>query len=403
MRWQTWSVTLFFMLAFAALPLNVWAEDTENAVKITRDTAPSASGFQLTEVAQGFFHPLYVTHAGDGSNRLFVVQQDGEIWILKDGVRSETPFLDVSHLVSTIASSKSVFSERGLLGLAFHPDYAANGRLYISYTDRIREGSVIEQYLVAEDDPDRVNLDSVKRILYQPQPTKWHNGGHITFGPDGYLYIGLGDGGTIQDLLGFAQSRQTLFGSILRIDIDGAEPYAIPPDNPFVGDPAALDEIWAYGLRNPWRFSFDRLTGDLYLGDVGELSWEEINFQPADSQGGENYGWNVWEGNEEFAGGEAPNYSPPIFVHGHAHGCAVTGGYVYRGGGVPELEAVYLLSDYCSGRIWGLWRDAHDLNWRAAELMHTEMPVSSFGEDEAGEIYVINYNGTIYRIDPAGA
>jgi len=365
----------------------------------TRDHAPQVDDISLTRVATGFHRPLYVTHAGDGSGRLFLVEQVGKIWILKDGLLQEQPFLDIENLISPGALTQS-FSEQGLLGLAFHPEFSTNRNFFVNYTDR-NGSTIVARYQVDQSNPDIADAASGQILFQQSQPYANLNGGHIEFGPDGYLYIALGDGGAANDPLGAGQNRQLLLGSILRIDVDSAFPYAIPFDNPFVGDAAARDEIWAYGLRNVWRFSFDRLTGDMYMADVGQNQWEEINFQPANSVGGENYGWNAWEGHHIFAGGHAPNYVPPIFEYSHAYGCSVTGGVIYRGTAIPDLQAVYLFGDWCSGRIWGSWRD-QELTWRAAELMKTDLPISSFGEDEAGEVYVIDYGGTLYRFDPAG-
>lgn len=376
------------------------AQEVDDYIDISRDQGPNPAAIKLTQVADRFKRPLFVTHAADGSNRLFLVEQVGRVWILRDGVRTTEPFLDLSKLISRSAQTES-FTEQGLLGLAFDPAFSDNGAFFVNYTDR-NGGTVVARYLVDPGDPDIADSASGQIIFQLSQPYANHNGGHIEFGPDGYLYIALGDGGAANDPLGAGQNRQLLLGSILRIDVANAPPYAIPPDNPFVGDAAARAEIWAYGLRNVWRFSFDRLTGDMYMADVGQNQWEEINFQPADSAGGENYGWNVWEGTHIFAGGTAPNHVPPIFEYSHSFGCSVTGGNIYRGAAIAELEAVYLFGDWCSGRIWGSWRD-RDLNWHTDELMNTGMPIGSFGEDEAGEVYVIDYGGTLYRIDPAGA
>lgn len=376
------------------------AQDAESEIAISRDNAPDPATFKLTQVASGFTRPLYVTHAGDGSNRIFLVEQVGKIWILKNGLIQAQPFLDIEELISPGAITNS-FSEQGLLGLAFHPDYSDNGAFFIYYTDR-RGSTVVARYRVDESNPDIADPDTGQILFQLSQPYANHNGGHIEFGPDGYLYIALGDGGAANDPLGAGQNRQLLLGSILRIDVDGAAPYAIPPDNPFVDEVNARAEIWAYGLRNVWRFSFDRLTGDLYMADVGQNQWEEINFQPADSIGGENYGWNVWEGNHIFAGGAAPNHVPPVFDYSHAFGCSVTGGVIYRGEAIPDLQAVYLFGDWCSGRVWGLWRD-REFAWQTRELMKTDLPISSFGEDEAGEVYVIDYGGALYRFDAVSA
>ncbi len=372
------------------------AQEPEEAI-ISRDSAPSAADVVLTEIASGFNRPLYATHADDGSERLFVVEQTGKVWIIKDGVRVQQPYLDLSALVT--ATANNTYSEQGLLGLAFHPEYATNGRFFVNYTDRGGR-TVVARYQVSLSNPEVADAGSGQIIFQLEQPFANHNGGHIDFGPDGYLYISLGDGGSANDPLGAGQNRRLLLGSIIRIDVDGAAPYAIPPDNPFVGEDSALDEIWAYGLRNVWRFSFDRATGDMYLADVGQNLLEEINFQAADSSGGENYGWNVWEGTNRFTGGSAQDHVPPVFEYLHSLGCSVTGGYVYRGSAIPQLEAVYLFGDYCTGRMWAMYRDP-DLNWQAEEFANTGMAISSFGEDEIGEIYVVDYSGTIYRIDPA--
>ncbi len=384
---MTYWKTILFAALLLMLPPSM-AQEEAASIAITRERAPHAAKFKLITAAEGFHHPLYVTHAGDGTGRLFLVEQSGKIWVVKDGEKSAQPFLDVSHLISPIALTEE-FTERGLLGLAFHPAFVENSFFYINYTDTNGD-TVIARYKVLADNPDIADADSARNIITHLQPHEFHNGGHLAFGPDGYLYIGMGDGGPANDPLGAGQNRQIMLGSILRIDVNGELPYAIPPDNPFVGNPDARAEIWAYGLRNPWRFSFDRATGDMYIGDVGQRKWEEVNFEPAESAGGRNYGWNVYEGNAEFAGGEAQNYAPPFFVYSHTHGCSVTGGYVYRGDAVPDLRGVYLFGDFCSGRIWGSWRD-QGFNWQVMELLHPRMSISSFGEDEAGELYVIDH------------
>ncbi len=373
------------------------AQESEPEIVVFRADAPDPDAVALTAIADGFTRPLFLTHAGDGSERIFVLEQTGKIWILKDGERSEFPFLDLSELITQTADRP--YSEQGLLGLAFHPEYASNGLFFVNYTDR-RGATIVARYLVSLSNPDIADINSGQIIFQLSQPYANHNGGHIEFGPDAYLYVSLGDGGSANDPLGAGQNRQLLLGSILRIDVDSALPYAIPPDNPFVDDNRALDEIWAYGLRNVWRFSFDRQSGDLYMGDVGQNRWEEINFQPADSGGGENYGWNVWEGSHPFAGGSADNHVPPIFEYSHDAGCSITGGYVYRGALIPELEAAYIFGDYCSGRIWASYRD-DELHWRTREFLRTNLAISSFGEDESGELYTIDYAGAIYRFDPA--
>ncbi len=390
-------LNLFLLSIMAALAGLSLAQTTPG---VTRERPPDRADFELSVVASGFERPVYATHADDGSGRLFLVEQVGKIWILRDGVVSPQPFLDISGLISRSAH-RSNFTEQGLLGLAFHPDFAANGRFFVNYTD-LNGDTAVARYLVDAANPERADAASRATVLQLRQPYSNHNGGHIEFGPDGYLYIALGDGGSANDPLGAGQNLGLLLGSILRLDVDVESGYAIPPDNPFVGVAGARAEIWAYGLRNVWRHSFDRATGDLYMADVGQNQWEEINFQPADSPGGQNYGWNVWEGNHIFAGGSAPNHVPPVYEYSHALGCSVTGGSVYRGKAIPSLEAVYVFGDWCSGRVWGAWRDP-EYRWNAIELLNTGFSISSFGEDEAGEIYLIDYDGTLYRFEPGAA
>ena len=279
------AIRIALLIAFAIPLALASAQDAASGVVISRDRGPDPAAIKLTLVASGFTRPLFVTHAADGSDRIFLVEQVGKIWILKDGILLEQPFLDIEDLISPGAITQS-FSEQGLLGLAFHPDFPTNGVFFIYYTDR-QGSTVVARYLADTENPERADASSGEIIFQLSQPYANHNGGHIEFGPDGYLYIALGDGGSANDPLGAGQNRQLLLGSLLRIDVDGAAPYAIPPDNPFVGDASARDEIWAYGLRNVWRFSFDRATGDMYMADVGQNQWEEINFQPADSAGGE--------------------------------------------------------------------------------------------------------------------
>lgn len=388
-----WIIVVLLVLVIPA----ALAQDETEDVMITRDTAPSPASIQLTEVVTGFNRLLYITHAGDESNRLFAVEQSGKILIIENGVALDQAFLDVSALITQSALSPR-YTEQGLLGLAFHPDYATNGLFFINYTD-LSGGTVVARYNVSLSNPNIADASSAQIIFQISQPFGNHNGGHMAFGPDGYLYISLGDGGSANDPLGAGQNKALLLGSILRLDVNGDLPYAIPEDNPFVGDDNGADEIWAYGLRNVWRFSFDRATGDMYIADVGQNEWEEVNFQPADSVGGENYGWNVWEATHAFARGTAENHVLPFAEFNHALGCSVTGGYVYRGEAIPDLEAVYLFSDYCSGRVWASYRDSN-MQWNTTEFLQTGFQVSSFGEDENGEVYIIDYgSGTIYRID----
>ena len=367
---------------------------------------PDAQNVQLTLIADGFDRPLFVTHAGDGSGRLFVVEQTGFIHIIKNGEVLEEPFLDVSQFAHWLYSydNMSGYSENGLLGMAFHPNYSENGYFFINYTDY--EGdSVLERYRVSESDPNRADPESGQFILTVDQPDQVHNAGMLAFGPDGYLYVGLGDGGRGHSANG--QQLDTLLGSILRMDIHVEEKagYSVPLDNPFVDVKDAQPEIWAYGLRNPWRFSFDRVTGDLWIGDVGERLYEEVNYQPASSKGGENYGWPDWDAfelNVNTGQYSVPFVmtSAPVFVYSHEHGIAITAGYVYRGDAIEDLYGVFLFGDFGSGRIWTIYR-REDGGWQVNEYMDTEHFISSFGEDEEGELYLVDYfAGSIWKFVP---
>lgn len=346
----------------------------------------------VVEVVDGLDSPLLVTHAGDGSGRIFIVEQGGTIRIVQGGALVPTPFLDITNLVSCCG-------EQGLLGLAFPPDYSEKDYFYVNYTDNSGD-TVVARYDVSAN-PNVADSDSEEVVLTVDQPYSNHNGGHLAFGPDDYLYIGLGDGGAGGDPDNNAQDPTTLLGKMLRIDVEaGVVPYAIPADNPFVGDPTTLDEIWALGLRNPWRYSFDRVTGDLYIGDVGQTELEEIDFQAASSDGGENYGWRCYEGTEPYnlAGCEVPSeYTFPVEEYSHNLGCAVTGGYVYRGEQYPRMDGVYFYGDYCSGRIWGLQESG--TGWESLELLDTSLFISSFGEDEAGNLFLTDLvGGAVYEV-----
>jgi glucose/arabinose dehydrogenase len=345
-------------------------------------------------VVTGLSSPVDITHAGDGSGRLFIILQGGRI-VIFDGVQIlSPPFLDITSLVSS-------GGERGLLGAAFHPNYVGNGFFYVSYTDAAGD-SVIARYSVSLD-PNRADPTSGVILLTIPQPFSNHNGGQLHFGPDGYLYIGIGDGGSGGDPQNNGQDLGTLLGKILRIDVDSGFPFAVPADNPFVGVGGAREEIWSYGLRNPWRFSFDRLTGDMFIGDVGQNSWEEVDFQPANSTGGENYGWRLMEGNSCFNPAINCNNGTltlPILVYDHSVGCSVTGGYLYRGSKNPNLNGLYLYGDFCSGLIWGAQEDGLG-GWNTTVLLDTNFSISTFGEDESGEIYFAHLSatdGTIYQV-----
>jgi len=342
----------------------------------------------LTRVAGGFSQPTAITHAGDGSGRLFVLEQGGAIRIIRNGAVSPTPFLNISSLVTPTGG------EQGLLGLAFPPGFAARGNFYVNYTNRTGIGNTVVARFALGSDPDRADPASRQELLTITQPFTNHNGGQLAFGPDNLLYIGTGDGGSGGDPLGNGQNLATLLGKLLRVDVlSGTAPFAIPAGNPF------NNEIWAYGLRNPFRFSFDRLTGDLFVGDVGQDLVEEIDFQPAGSGAGANYGWNVMEGSRCFANPSCSSAGLTLPVAEYLHGtgdCSVIGGYVYRGS-IPALQGIYVYGDLCSGRIWGLRRNG--AVWENRLLIDTELTISTFGEDDSGELYLADYaTGDIYRI-----
>ncbi|HEX6178045.1 MAG TPA: PQQ-dependent sugar dehydrogenase [Thermoanaerobaculia bacterium] len=355
----------------------------------------SAQVIELQPVATGLDQPVSVTHAGD--SRLFITLQRGRVLI--DDAAGTREFLDIRSLV--FCGSGGDCGERGLLSVAFHPRYAENGLFYVYYTDR--EGDiVIERYRRSTSDPDRADPSSRMLILEIPHRQFGnHNGGQLQFGPDGYLYIGTGDGGGGGDPLESGQSRLTLLGKILRIDVDGGSPYAIPSSNPFDDLDDARGEIWAWGLRNPWRFSFDRITGDLWIADVGQNAFEEVNVQPRTSAGGENYGWDVMEGAHCFEPSTNCNQTGlvlPVLEYGRSDGCSVTGGFRYRGSQNPRLRGRYIYGDYCSGRIWSAVPDGG--GWSSRLLVDTSVLISSFGEDANGELYVTDHrsNGSVYRI-----
>jgi len=352
----------------------------------------------LALVAEGFTDPVHLTSAGDGSDRLFVIERPGIIKIvLDDGTVFPQPFLDISGRVLS-------GGERGLLSAAFPDEYENEGKFYVCYTRSGDGASVLSRFTVSAGDSNRADQGSEEVLLTVSQPEANHNGGQIAFGPDGYLYVGLGDGGGAGDPDGNGQNTETLLGCLLRIDVNtGGGPYDTPTDNPYYDTEGYAEEIWAYGLRNPWRFSFDRLTGDLYIADVGQGLWEEIDFQPASSPGGENYGWNIMEGSHCYDAGscDESGLTRPVHEYSHALGCSVTGGFVYRGQGHSGLVGIYIFGDYCSGRIWGLRRPRGV--WETEELYDSTLRISSFGEAENGEVYVVDINGGIYRIDEAAS
>jgi glucose/arabinose dehydrogenase len=349
---------------------------------------PDPAGYAWNLIVDGFSRPLLATNAGDGSGRLFVLEQNGAIRIVQDGSILSEPFLDITSQVG------SGSNEQGLLGLAFHPDYEQNGFFYINYTD-LNGDTVISRFQVSADA--NVTDPATEKILLQvDQPFPNHNGGNLEFGPDGYLYAGLGDGGSAGDPQGNGQSLETFLGKLLRVDVNSGDPYGIPADNPFANG-GGLPEIWAYGLRNPWRFSFDRATGDLYIADVGQGQWEEVDFLPAGSSGGANFGWSLMEGTHSFEGAASEGLIAPVTEYEHGNRCSVTGGYVYRGQALPSWQGIYIYGDYCSGEILGLVHNA-DGSWENRMLVDTGFLITSFGLDEAGEIYVIDRNGGLYQL-----
>lgn len=377
---------LWIVIAIAALALALLV------VRLTQ-SAPTPPPPQLTlqEVTGGLEDPVYLTHAGDRSGRLFVVEQAGRIRIIRDGRVLPRPFLDIRDKVAS-------GGEMGLLSVAFHPRYAANGRFFVNYTaqDGGRRRTVIAEYRASPPGADVASLE--ERVLLEiDQPFPNHNGGLNLFGPDGMLYIGMGDGGSGRDPMDNGQRLDTLLGKLLRIDVDGEGRYRVPSDNPFVGRGGARPEIWAYGLRNPWRFSFDRATGRLFLGDVGQNAWEEIDL----IERGGNYGWRIMEGNHchiPSTGCNRTGLEPPVAEYATGReGCAVTGGYVYRGSRIRNLVGRYLFGDYCSGTIWML-TEAGSGRWTMTRVLATDLRISSFGEDQAGELYIVDHAGAIHLI-----
>lgn len=341
---------------------------------------PDPNAFAWVPIVDGLTRPVDLQSAFDGSGRLFVIEKYGAIRIVKDGQLLDQPFLNIDDRVNDESN------EMGLLGLAFHPNYEQNGYFYVNYTG---EGghTRISRFTASADVADP-NSEQVLMVIDQPFPN--HNGGGVVFGPDGYLYLGLGDGGAGGDPFKNGQNLDALLGKLLRIDVNNGDPYAIPADNPFGS------EVWAYGLRNPWRFSFDRATGDLWIGDVGQGEWEEVDYLPAGSPGGANFGWSIMEGSYGYDGEAQPGLLLPAAEYSHSNpysGCSVTGGYVYRGA-MPEWNGVYLYGDYCEGTVWGL--TLLNGQWQSQVLFETDLRITSFGEDEAGELYLVSDTGAVY-------
>ena len=349
------------------------------------------TGVRFERVFAGipFDDPVFITHPGDGSDWLFIVEQRGVIVAVSESTPGEAAtFLDISDRVNRGGS------EEGLLGLAFDPAFAENGRFFVYYSAAGPRRSVLSRF---ERLGDGANPDSELVILEIEQPYRNHNGGMIAFGPDGHLYVALGDGGSADDPQGNGQDPSTLLGSVLRIDVRNASEaqlYVAPPDNPFASDGRGRPEVWAYGLRNPWRFSFDRETGELWAGDVGQNQFEEIDVVRA----GANYGWNTMEGAHCFERSvcDQSGLTLPVAEYSHAQGCSVTGGYVYRGSAVPSLAGWYVYGDFCTGRIWAVPADGQQ-GLEGVEIADSGFSVSSFGEDANGELYVIDYGGSVYR------
>ena len=383
------TVVSLVALAVAASVLGA-CNDSTSSGEVPPPPPDSTTEIVLTPVVTGLSSPLYLT-APAGDARLFIVEKTGAIRIVKDGALLPTPFLDLSDAVSS-------GGEQGLLGMAFHADYATNGFFYVDYTD-VDGNTQVVRYTVRAGSPDAADPASAKTILTVEQPFANHNGGLLLFGPDGKLYIGLGDGGSSGDPLGNGQKLGTLLGKILRIDVDAGDPYAIPPDNPFVGRAGVRGEIWAYGLRNPWRFAFDAKSNRFYMADVGQSAWEEVDVVPADV-GGQNFGWNIMEGTHCYGASscDQSGLTLPVQEYGHNDGCSITGGYVYRGTLAPDVVGQYFYSDYCTGFLRSFTFDGTTASapttWSVGDIGN----VQSFGEDAAGELYVLSSNGKVYRV-----
>ncbi len=392
----------FMIIGFILFPASV-NNRSSNTISSNSALLLDPSNLSFQEITGGLTEPTFITHARDGSGRIFVVEQPGRIRIIKNGTLLATPFLDIHTIL------KATGSEQGLLALAFHPSYGTNGKFYVAYTaprsgDSTGSILTLEQFSVSAGNPDLANPGSGSILLTIDHPVNSnHNGGTLAFGQDGYLYWSTGDGGSGGDPPNNAQNLSRLLGKILRLDVNSGSPYGIPTTNPFFSsnDPNVKKEIWAYGFRNPWRLSFDRLTHDLYIGDVGQSTREEIDFQPAGSAGGENYGWRVMEGSLCFnpaSGCDRSGKVLPVAEYDHSLGCSVTGGYVYRGSNFPSLAGYYFYGDFCSGRLFSLINNPQT-GWTATQLVDTPYSISTFGEDEQGELYLANYaTGKIYNL-----
>ena len=380
--------------ASPTVPAHIPTASSTASATITPPAFPDSAGYDWVPVVSGLNLPVDIQNAGDGSGRLFVVEKRGRILIIKDGHILPEPFLDIQNEVG------SQHIEEGLLGLAFHPDYGKTGLFFVNYTNK-NGNTVIARFHASSTEPNRADPASEVDILHVAQPYDNHNGGGLAFGPDGYLYIGLGDGGSEGDPLRNGQNLQTLLSKMLRIDINHGKLYTIPSNNPFANG-GGLPEIWAYGLRNPWRFSFDKLTGDLYIADVGQDAWEEVDFVPAGSTGGLNFGWSYFEGMHPYNDQPPANvaFAQPVVEYSHSDGCSVTGGYVYHASVMPQWQGVYFYGDYCSGNIWGLIHTGEN-SWQSKLLFQTSAKITTFGLDEAGEIYLADIGtGMLLSLSP---
>ena len=373
-----------------------------------------AKELRVLKLVDGLHKPVYLTSPGNSSDTLFIIEQHGVIQRLINGEISSLPLLNIRDRVY---QSKMPGDERGLLGMAFHPQFQKNGQLFVNYIDNY-DNTIISRFEV--DMTSSLQTATTEQIILQfKQPYSNHNGGHLTFGSDGKLYIGVGDGGYAGDPDENGQNINTVFGSILRLDVNQSFPYSIPPDNPFFNQQDARQEIWCYGLRNPWRFSFDSENGDLYIGDVGQSNWEEINYTPFHKVSGTNFGWNKMEGTHCYPDDNncKPNsFTLPVFEYpnnanyikiligwnqNNAQGCSVTGGYVYRGESIKELQGLYIFGDYCTGKIWSFKIEdetAKDHTEWKVNGIENDLHLSSFGEDGLGELYLLNHTGSIYKI-----
>jgi glucose/arabinose dehydrogenase len=333
--------------------------------------------------------PVLVAHAND--SRIFIVEKTGKVFAFSG--KQKQLFLDASTLITARGN------EQGLLSIAFHPNYSDNGYLFLFYTAKNGDNT-LARLTVDPPSAKKIDMKSLEVLISQEDPASNHNGGMLVFGKDGYLYLGIGDGGRGGDPWNNAQNLKTFLGKMLRIDVNQASGYSIPKDNPFIGNENINPEIWAYGLRNPWRHSFDSKNGELWIADVGQNKWEEIHWRSSESNGGENYGWRLMEGNHCFLPKKECDTGKlvmPVAEYAHKHGCSVTGGYVYRGSEVKELYGKYIFGDFCNGTIWTIDKEK---NFEMQELMKTDLNISSFGEDESGELYVVDYRGSVFKFVP---